>query len=83
MKHLLIARNYAPGARSAIYPEADFKPIMAVMRRLHPPFKELATASASGNPACMQDIDKAVVHLIKDWVVELFNTTKTRGPAAI
>ena len=53
------------------------------MRRLRPACDELATASAVGNIARMQDIDKTLVHLIKDCVVKLFNKTKTWGPAAL
>ena len=83
VKDLIIARNYVPGARAAIYPDADFQPIVAGMRRLRPACDGLATASAAGNVARMQDIDEAVVHLVKDCVVKLFNTTKTRGPAAV
>ena len=82
-KDLMIARNYVPGGRAAVYPDADFQPIVAGMRRLRPACDELATASAAGDVARMQDIDEAVVHLVKDCVVKLFNTIKTRGPAAV
>ena len=83
VKDLIIARNYVPGARAAIYPDADFQPIVAGMRRLSPACDGLATASAAGNVARMQDIDEAVVYLVKDCVNKLFNTTKTRGPPAV
>ena len=83
VKDLMIARNYVPGARVAIYPDADFQPIVVGMRRLRRACDGLATASAAGNVARMQDIDEAVVHLVKDCVVKLFNTTKTRGRAAV
>ena len=82
-KDLMIARNYVPGGRAAVYPDADFQPIVAGMRRLRPACDELATASAAGDVARMRDIDEAVVHLVKDCVVKLFNTIKTRGPAAV
>ena len=80
---LMIARNYVPGGRAAVYPDADFQPIIAGMRRLRPACDQFATASAAGDVARMQDIDEPVVHLVKDCVVKLFNTRKTRGPAAV
>ena len=76
VKDLMIARNYVPGARAAIYPDTDFQTVVAGMRRLRPACDELATALAVGNVACMQNIDEAVMHLVKDCVVKLFNTTK-------
>ena len=82
VKDLIIAWNYVPGCMAAIYPNPDFQPIVLGMRILWPACDELATASAAGNVAHMQDIDEAVVHLVKDCVVKLFNTTKTLGPAA-
>ena len=82
-KDLMIARNYVAGARAAVYPDADFQPIVAGMRRLRPACDKLATASAAGDVARMRDIDEAVVHLVKDCVVKLFNTIKTQGPAAV
>ena len=33
-KDLMIARNYVPGAKALIYPDADFQAIGAGMRRL-------------------------------------------------
>ena len=75
---LMIARNYMPGGSGAVYPEAEFQPIVAGMTRLHPPCDGLATASAAGNVALMQNIYEAVVHLVKNCVVKLFNTIKTR-----
>ena len=68
-KDLIIARNYVPGVRAAVYPEADFQRIVAGMRRLRPAYDELATTSAAGNAARMLDIDEAVVHLVNDCVV--------------
>ena len=81
-KDLMIARNYVPGATVGIYPDADFQAIVAGMRRLRPACDELATASAANNLARIEDIDEAVVHLVKDCVTKLFNTIKTQGPAA-
>ena len=81
-KDLMIARNYVPGAKAGIYPDADFQAIVAGMRRLRPACDELATASAANNLARIEDIDEAVVYLVKDCVTKLFNTIKTQGPAA-
>ena len=83
VKDLMIARNYVLGAMAAIYHDADFQPIVAGIRRLSPECDGLATASAVGNVARMQDVDEAVVYLVKDCVVKLFNTIKTQGPAAL
>ena len=82
-KDPMIARNYVAGARAAVYPDADFQPIVAGMRRFRPVCDELTTVLAADNVARMRDIDEAVVHLVKDCVVKLFNTTKTRRPAAV
>ena len=79
-KDLMIERNYVPGARAGIYPDADFQAIVAGMRRLSPACNELATASAANNLARIEDIDEAVVHLVKDCVTKLFNTINTQGP---
>ena len=81
-KDLMIARNYAPGARAGIYPNADFQAIVAGMSRLRPACDELATASAANNLAHLEDIHETVVHLVKDCVTKLFNIIKTQGPAA-
>ena len=78
-KDLMLARNYVPGPRAMTYPDADFQPIVAGMRRLRPACDQLATASAANNLARIQDIDEAVVHLVKDCVRKLFNTVKTNG----
>ena len=83
VKDLMIARSCVLGAWAAIYPDTYFQPIVAGVRRLRPAWNELATASAAGNVARMQDIDEAVVHLVKESVVKLYNTTKTWGPAAV
>ena len=68
-----------PGARVGIYPDADFQALVAGMSRLCPACDKLATAFAVNNLAHIEnsDIDKAVVHLVKNCVTQLFNTIKT------
>ena len=81
-KDLMIARNYVPGARAGIYPDANLQAIVGDMRRLRPACEELATALSANNLARIENNDEAVVHLVKDYVTKLFNTIKTQGPAA-
>jgi len=77
----MIARNFVPGATAMNYPDADFQPIFAGMRRLRPVCDQLATASAANNQQRMQDIDEVVVHIVKDCARKLFNTWMTHPQA--
>jgi len=81
VKDLMIARNFVPGTTPMNYPDADFQPIFAGMRRLRPVSDQLATVSAANVSQPMQDIDKAVVHLVKDCARKLFNTWMTHPRA--
>jgi len=49
------------------------------MRRLKPACDELATASAPNNMASMQEIDEAVLQLVKDCGKNLANTIRTNN----
>jgi len=52
------------------------------MRRLKPACDELATASAANNMASMQEIDEAVLQLVKDCGKKLANTIRTNNHVA-
>jgi len=81
VKDLMIGRNFVPGSTVMNYPDADFQPIFAGMRRLRPVCDQLATASAANNQQRMQDIDEAVVHIRKDCARKMFNTWMTHPQA--
>jgi len=71
VKDQMLARNYAD---IKTFPDADFQPIVAGMRRLLPACDALATASAANNIRLMQEIDEGVVQLVKDCGKKLTNT---------
>jgi len=64
VKDQMLARGYI--SDNWHFPDAEFQQIVAGMRRLKPACDELATASAANNMASMQEIDKAVLQLVKD-----------------
>ena len=61
------------------FPDAEFQQILEGMRRLKPACDELATASAANNMASMQEIDEAVLQLVKDCGKKLANTIRTNN----
>jgi len=61
------------------FPDAEFQQIVAGMRRLKPACNELATASAANNMASMQEIDKAVLQLVKVGGKKLTKTIGTNN----
>jgi len=61
------------------FPDAEFQQIVEGMRRLKPVCDELATASADNNMASMQEIDEAVLRLVKDCGKKLANTIRTNN----
>jgi len=61
------------------FPDAEFQQPVAGMRRLKPEGDELATASAANNRASMQEIDKAVLQLVKDCGKKLTKTIGTNN----
>ena len=81
VKDLMIARNFVPGASAMNYPNTDFQPIFAGMRRLRPVCAQRATASAANNKQGIQDVDEAVVHIVMDCARKLFNTWMTHPQA--
>jgi len=81
VKDLMIARTLVPGATTMNYPDADFPQIFTGMRRLRPLRDLLATASAANDQQPMQDIDEAVVDIVKDCARKLFNTWMTHSQA--
>jgi len=61
------------------FSDAEFRQIVEGMRRLKPACDELATASAANNMASMQEIDQAVLQLVKDCGKKLANTIRTNN----
>jgi len=61
------------------FPDAKFQQIVEGMRRLKPACDELATASAANNMASMQEIDEAVLQLVKDSGKKPANTIRTNS----
>jgi len=61
------------------FPDAEFQQIVEGMRGLKPACDELATASAANNIASMQEIDEAVLQLVKDCGNKLANTIRTNN----
>jgi len=61
------------------FPDAEFQQIVAGMRRLKPACDELATVSAANNMASMQEIDEAVLQLVKDCGKKLIKTIETNN----
>ena len=59
------------------FPDAEFQQILEGMRRLKPACDELGTASGANNMASMQEIDEAVLQLVKDCGKKLANTIRT------
>jgi len=64
VKDHMLARGYI--TYNSQFPDAEFQQIVRGMRRLKPACDELATASAVNNVPSMQDIDEAVLQLVKD-----------------
>jgi len=77
VKDQMLARGYF--SDNWHFPDAEFQQIVEGMRRLKPACDELATASAANNMASMQEIDEAVLQLVKDCGKKLENTTRTNN----
>jgi len=75
VKNHRLARGYI--SENWHFPDAEFPQIVEGMRRLNPACDELATASAANNIASMQEIDEAVLQLVKDCGKKLANTIRT------
>jgi len=77
VKDQMLARGYI--SDNWHFPDAEFQQIVEGMRRLKPACDELATASAANNMASMQEIDEAVLQLVKDCGKKLANTIRTNN----
>jgi len=75
VKDQMLARGYITD--NSQFPDAEFQQIVGGMRRLKPACDEVATASAVNNMPSMQEIDKAVLQLVKDCGKKLAYTIKT------
>jgi hypothetical protein len=75
VKDQMLARGYITD--NSQFPDAEFQQIVGGMRRLKPACDELATASAVNNMPSMQEIDEAVLQLVKDCGKKLAHTIKT------
>jgi len=84
VKDQMLARGYI--SDNWHFPDAEFQQIVEGIKRLKPACDELATASAANNMASMQEIDEAVLQLVKECGKKLANTIRTnnqvppRGP---
>ena len=75
VKDQMLARGYITD--NSQFPDAEFQQIVGGMRRLKPACDELATASAGNNMPSMQEIDEAVLRLVKDCEKKLAHTIRT------
>ena len=75
VKDQILARGYISDTWH--FPDAEFQHIVEGLRRLKPACDELPTASAANNMASMQEIDEAVLQLVKDCGKKLANTIRT------
>jgi len=58
------------------FPDIEFQQIIACARRFRPACDELATASAGNDIPRMQEVNQAVIQLVKDCGKKLTNTIK-------
>jgi len=75
VKDQILARGYITD--NSQFPDAKFQQIVGGMRRLKPACDELATVSAVNNIPSMQEIDEAVLQLVKASGKKLAHTIKT------
>jgi len=79
----MIARGFAPAGRTAKdFPDADFLPICTGMRTLRPACDLIVSAVAANDMHRLEDIEEAVVELVKDscWKV---NDTNNKGKMVV
>jgi len=74
MKNQTLARCYLTDLHH--FSDIEFQQIVTGVRRLRPACDELATVSAANNIPRMQDVDEAVVQLVKDYGKKLTNTIR-------
>jgi len=78
-KDQMIARGFAPAGRTAkSYPDADFLPIDTGMRTFRPACDLILSAVAANDMHRLEDIEEAVVELVKDSGRKL-NDTNNKG----
>ena len=66
-KDEIIARDFAPAGRTAkSFPDADFLPICTGIRTLRPACDLIVSAVAANDMHRLEDIEEAVVELVKD-----------------
>ena len=70
----MLARSYI--SDNWHFPDAEFQQIVERIRRLKPVCDKLATALAANNMASMQEIDEAVLELVKECRKKLTTTIK-------
>jgi len=78
-KDQMIVRRFAPAGRTAKnLPDADFMPICKGMRTLRPACDLIVSAVAANEMHPLEDIEEAVVELVKDSCQNL-NDTNNKG----
>ena len=77
VKNQMLARGYQTDLHQ--FPDAEFLQIVTSIRQLRPAGDELATASAAKDIPGMQEVDEAVVQLVKDCGKKLTNTTNLKN----
>ena len=82
-KDHIIARGFAPAGRTAkSFPDADFLPICTDMRTLRPACDRIVSAVAANDMHCLEDIEEAVVELVKD-ICRKLNDTNNKGKMVV
>jgi len=79
----MIARGFAPAGPTAKgFPDADFLPICTGMRTLRRACDLIVSAVAANHMHCLEDIEGAVVELVKDRWRKL-NDTNNNGKIVV
>jgi len=82
-KDQMIARGFAPAGRTAKnFPDADFLPICTGMRILRPACDLIVSAVADNDMHRLEDIEEAVVELVKDSC-RMLNDTNNKGKMVV
>jgi len=74
VKNQMLPRGYLEDLHH--FPDVEFPQIVTGMRQLRPACNELATRSAANDISIMQEVDEAVIQLIKDCDKKLTYTIK-------
>jgi len=79
----MIAMGFAPAGRTAKgFPDADFLPIYTGMSTLHPECDLIVSAVAANDMHRLEDIEEAVVELVKNSCRKL-NDTNNKGKMVV